>query len=353
MLTKKLPIELLDFIDSAQELAQCRLVCKYLDCPAERAMFTKPIVLPSVSRVKALRYHLMKNEELGSLITHLDFKNVVDRHVHVYIDLLPLLFTSAMVSLQGYISTPGFYRALVDVAKASGTSFDNLKVLPTPSFPFPDEYYDAIFFFGKTLQHIIVSNVGITSAIPWDVYSRLGELINLTSLSISGGIDSVQDLDRMLIGCIHLEELTFWSNGTVESSMGKNGLLAWMEEAQVEQVPALRKVEVFNADQADIVEYLILKYPNIKEANLTLGESVYQEEEDIWTQVVAIEQTIDRIFGALRNIPLYRINYFKDISPLTLHGIQDRLKSYNHRLVTFIDKDQGLNTIEVQDSRRN
>ncbi|KAF1800329.1 hypothetical protein V8B55DRAFT_1590996 [Mucor lusitanicus] len=332
MLNKKLPQELLDrvfsFIDSARDLAQCRLVCKFLDHPAERAMFSKPIVVRFGLTANALYYHLENKKTMGKLIRSLKFKSSwTSSEPSIYIKLLPLVFTPTMESLQGIIRNPGFFKTLVDIAEATTeATFSNLKVLPTiENKHCSEEYGKALVYFGATLQHVLIS--GDRSAeIPWQVYSQLSTFDNLTSLEIYNlntleGLDTLEGLNRILAPFLHLQELKLLSYGMIEDATDEEDLLEWMNE-HVDQVDTLIKVVMEGDEQQGIVEFLVYKYPNMKQADVFLRSFKYYDQEESDTS------GIHRIIEALQSVPVYRLYYKDEILPSVMQEIKKHVKSY-------------------------
>ncbi|KAL9553114.1 hypothetical protein MBANPS3_003457 [Mucor bainieri] len=346
MSMERLPVELLNqvfcFIDSVQDLAQCRLVSKQLNHTAEKAMFLKPITVGSVSAAKALLYHLKRNKEMGKLIKSLDFKTVSKKKAHVYLDMLPLLFTPAMERFQGDIRAPIFFRRLVSIAKASNTSFSNLKVIPTELLRGSKEYYKAVFYFRETLQELHISWHDPPRT-PWRAFSRLGELDHLTRLTIDGEISSVLMLDRMLSKCNHLQTLSVMLLGVMPMVVEEDELLDWME-THVEKVPSVTKLVIEKSRQPDLVEYLLFKYPNVEEAIILLSEPEYYEnqllimEDAIWVEEEPDTEALERIMLALQWVPFYRIGYMDHIFESVLEAIDLYLEDYEHgAVVTYGD----------------
>ncbi|KAL9552079.1 hypothetical protein MBANPS3_003972, partial [Mucor bainieri] len=356
MLTEKLPLELLghvlSFISSLKDLAQCRLVCKHLNLSAQRAMLSKPITISSISEAKALLYHLENNKEMGKLITSLEIKKDKDNKTDEVINLLPLVFTPAMKSFKGYIKKPEFFQRLIDIAKASGTTFNNLQVIPDPSYNCMNEYYKAILHFKNTLQHVHIY-YQYTTNIPWHVFNQFGEFVNLTSLDIDGDVETVQDLNRMLAPCSRLQELKMCAYGMLHEAMNEADLLDWMEEQHVEQVNSLTKVEIQGAEQPDIAEYLVYKYPNMKEVSVFLGSSEYYEErihynwDPIWVEEPETAG-IHRIIDALQKVPVYRFYYMAGIIPSVLEEIEKHVMGTEPCMVTMKEKIPRIRWMEME-----
>ncbi|KAL9539303.1 hypothetical protein MBANPS3_010342 [Mucor bainieri] len=354
MSIEKLPLELLDyvfcFVRSIKDLAQCRLVCTRLDHPAERAMFTRPIVLRSASKAKALHTHLTRKNEMGKLITSLDLKTVSKKQAHVYHNLLPLAFTPAMHTFRGDIRDPVLYRILISIVKASNTSFSNLRSIPiADSTCDHKDYYKAIYFFRKTLQSLYISCHNPRRT-PWHAFSRLGELNHLTTLTIDGEISSVKTLDRMLSKCTQLKTLNITLLGMMPVVLEKNDLLDWVEETHVEQVPSVTKLSIKKAPrQPDVVEYLLHKYPNVKEATILLSRPEYYESRAYLMHEAIIMQeeelhcpkAIKRIIVAMQNLPYYRISYMGHIfesvlDAIDLHCLEDYSQDLLGRVLGFV-----------------
>ncbi|KAL9539302.1 hypothetical protein MBANPS3_010341 [Mucor bainieri] len=283
-------------------------------------MFARPIVLQSASRARALLNRLRGNEEMGKLITSLDLKVVRKKNIKAYLDLLPLVFTSAMMSFQGTIMMkPVFFEHLIGIAKASNTSFSRLKAIPAGDGSyFSEDYYGAICYFKESLQDVHIA-WHLTMRDPFVLFNRLDPLNHLTTLTIDGEIDSVHTLDRML------------------SRFSSSTRLQVLKVLPQKTVPSVTKLIIEQAQQADIVEYLLYKYPNVKEATVALAESQrYQDRKVRYPheyyqqrrlnvcggihQEAAKTQRLCRVIDALQNVPFCRIAYMNHILESVLYG---------------------------------
>ncbi|KAL9555908.1 hypothetical protein MBANPS3_002126 [Mucor bainieri] len=348
----RLPTELLhhvfSFIGSAQQLGQCRLVCKHWNYYAERAMFGTDIICSKASTARALHYHLSQNRELGKLIKSMQLISEGDSEINIYLiamilgreteeylRLLPLAFTPTMKYLKGYIMTPIIFKRLVDVARASNASFSNLRTIPTPSSDCIGEYYNTIAYFKDTLTHVDIL-YSHPDEIPWNVFRQLGKFIKLTSLHISGSIDSIEDLNLMLANCRQLQELSLELDEKTEEATEMNNMLVWME-SHVEKVSTLTKIDIHGTQQPDIVEYLLYKYPKSAEAR---NEEVrlHHNYGPTWIQRPADTRAIRRIINALQILPLYRLYYSAGIHPIVLEDIKKQVVAYDRSKMTIEDK---------------
>ncbi|KAL9553115.1 hypothetical protein MBANPS3_003458 [Mucor bainieri] len=353
MSLEQLPSELLGhifgFIDSVQHLAECRLVCKRLNLPAERVMFTKPLVISSASTANALHYHLERNQEMGNLIKSLRVENDNDTETQEFAKLLPLLLTPGLESLQGYVKGSVFFKCMVEVAEIRNEKYHRLKVLPTELYHnSSEEYYKAISIFRETLEHVNIA-VQYPSEIPWHVVSQLADFTNLTSLNIGGGVDSVQDLNGMLAPCTRLQDLTVETCGSIHDAMSKGDLLEWVEEHHVEKVGTLTKIKIQGSLQPDIVEYLAYKYPKVTEAVMTIhGDSAFHEEAVvILSQVADIYEAFDRVVDAVQNIPICAYHYQNIVSSAFLQGVEYQIVSNGRQLLTLVDKYDTLDSLNT------
>ncbi|KAL9542900.1 hypothetical protein MBANPS3_008373 [Mucor bainieri] len=329
-------------IHSFEDLTQCRLVCTRWNQLAERAMFARPIFLPSISRAKAFLRHLQRNPQMGKLVTYLDLGIVKNKHVHVYLDLLPIVFTPAIHTLQGSINAPVFYRHLVSIAKASDTRFSKLKVIPTQLLRGSKDFYKAVYYFRKTLQQLYISWYD-PSQTPWHVFNRLNEMSRLTVLTIDSEVSSVLTLDRMLSNCKQVRILNVMLLGVMPQVMPKARLLNWME-IHVEKVPSVTNLFMEKSRQPDVIEYLLYKYPNVKEVTVILSEPEYYEEQlhlsngAIWVEDGEPNtEAIHRIIGAMQKVPYYRIRYMDHIYNSVMEAIESDFEFYDQGKVTWKD----------------
>ncbi|KAL9544430.1 hypothetical protein MBANPS3_007635, partial [Mucor bainieri] len=281
---KSLPSEILVLIfqhlPSVADIAECRLVCKAWNDPAETAMFSKPLILYHEAKAEKVIRHLERHPAKGRCITDLTVTDYDDQRVMKR--LLQLAFTPSIERLAGKvldifssaIRLSAIYTSIIEIAENSPIPFDRLKTIPD-TFVLNDLYGRTLLTFKDTLETVQLRLFNHDDT--QDVLHRFHEFKQLKTLRLEEAeFNNIKELDAVLKGCHHLKELylnveildqtTRAEESDLSNTSGSNAVL-W-QRMQVEKVPSLEKLEFVSPGYPLVVEYLLYKYPNVQDFRL-------------------------------------------------------------------------------------
>lgn len=306
-LPKEVLITAFSFLDSIEYIGECRLVCKHWSDIAAVAMFEKPLHLCFYGKVKAkkLVQYLTRNQSKGQHVKHLSICHYDSNIVQT---VLPLLFTPNIRELGGD-DRDMLYECIARIAQESTVKFEKLKVIPSTD-DFTDSYSQALWIFRNSLTNVYLTLEEIPKA-PTHLINQLYRFQKLTKLTLKAPFDNVAELERIIGGCLQLQQLQLSTVAYVQYGdvpMDTATLSAWqVDNDNIHQVDSLKTLDIASAGFPHFVQYLMFKYPNMQSISLNI-----QETDAYITR--SIEQLID-LLKMMQNYSLtYRITVGDDIT---------------------------------------
>ncbi|KAF1806169.1 hypothetical protein V8B55DRAFT_1454471 [Mucor lusitanicus] len=295
----RLPWELwmniLDKVESAIQLSECRLVCSKWDKLAEAAMFSKNICITKEGNIIKLCDHLAKNPSRANLIQSLEVYVPLEERPHVY-TLLRLAFTPTMQNLTilaGSAMDADFFGALYGLVKGSAEEHYNLKVMPMTLDPTYENYANAALAFKDTLHYLQTS---YSCSALTTRFGKLSEFKQLEVLELEAEpFQNVFKLDAILKNCRKLKTLElFHRNGDDRTEQDAATMASWTKR-NVEKVSSLTQLRISYA-YPDLVQYLTFKYPSIQSLNCTMPD-IYQDDN------------FQSVMDAVKSLPEFHIQF--------------------------------------------
>lgn len=260
ILSEELILTIIKSLDSIADVAVCRLVCKSWNRIAEPVMFGKEIIIRSEEGALSLYAHLYSKPTFGKLIKHLSFEEDY-LPVAILKGLLHFAFTPNMEFMTGSVGSNQLYLLMNTIADKSPVKFFKLKTIPHPD-SFSNIYNNSLITFKDTLQDFVFHIEDVEDDDIWDMANQLETFKCLTKLTLSGSLLTVFNLEDILKGCSHLEELTTDIKLQV-NVLGKNEVDAWAA-TNVKVLDSVKKIIIQRECRSDLLEYLLFKYPKIE-----------------------------------------------------------------------------------------
>lgn len=251
-------------------------------------MLSKEIVIKSEAAAVKLYGYLFKKPFYGNHIKHLKFDFKI-QSIPLMKELLRAVFTPTLITFDGVIETDEFYLCINSIAANSSVPFANLKRVPHPSFTTPP-YVDTLLTFRYSLEEIVL-DVGDES--PYEggkVLTCLSQLPCLTNINFNGMFDSMFDLERYLIGCPQLQQLTL--NG-YDSNFEDDPIdIEQWKTQKVVKANALKRLTIKHYCAIEMLKYLLFKFTNVEiiALKLTIPSDNIQNDNDIESAMNALKQ---------------------------------------------------------------
>ncbi|KAI8641527.1 hypothetical protein BD408DRAFT_467944 [Parasitella parasitica] len=324
----QLPTETLlcmfDFIDDAKQLIQCSLVCKDWCAPATKAALGKPILIGSEEQAWRFFNFLSTNERLKRHVKNLKIAgrdiydwdymngedNLDDDEGNPCKRILSLVFHENLEVLDGDVDDDYSYNLVLDVATRSNNRF-RLKRMPDPSMQESDAYKEAALCFKESLEHLYLLITEERSEASVRLFDSLGSLTCLTSISLSMEQNNLFELQKIVNGCPHLQELDI---GWIESvgDMTREEVQQWFRTNDTSITCSLKVLKVANCFSSTPIEYLTLKYAKIEKVSIDMSSYTDHVEAAVANGIIA-EDVILRLVEALNEkVALYDITFLPD-----------------------------------------
>ncbi|KAL9557916.1 hypothetical protein MBANPS3_001146 [Mucor bainieri] len=203
--------------------------------------------------------------------------------------LLRLVFTPNMKRITGNMEDP-ILKLITDIANKSEKKYD-LLMLGNYFQRYSFALANALIAFNASLCVVSLINT-LTTREKQEVLAladRLDEFPQLSTFYFVGNQYSMSELERLLHGCTRLKELRLrvWNYTTTDDHR------AWME-ANVEKMHTLEKLTLSVTSNADLVDHIVYKYPNVKEIELiAFGGS---------TAIEVFNANVSRMVDAIQHI---------------------------------------------------
>ncbi|KAL9550240.1 hypothetical protein MBANPS3_004825 [Mucor bainieri] len=314
-LPEELLLKIFKCINSNQQLAHCRLVCAQWSRSADKAMFSNTLVLKSPEKALALYVQLYNNPPKGKLVQHV----YIDASFDVFSILKSMLIEAFLPNIKafsGETTNPGFYSMLLDVVRKSPTALKNLTTLPKYNLDVDQTYHDVLLAIKDTLSEIDINNERkYMSSFMTDLASHFSSFINLKTLKLCAVFLQLSDLDLLLEGCIHLTALDLDIVMEGISSMVEADLDAWVASGDITQMRNVQQLTIRHECRAYVIEYLVYKCPNVNhikvDSDYQVRTTAISSEIHIsWNNVDMTRNRMDRIFQAIKGIPLKEVKYW-------------------------------------------
>ncbi|CEP07335.1 hypothetical protein [Parasitella parasitica] len=307
---RKLPTEVwlnvFNQVRSTRQLVQCRLACREWNPLAERAMFSSKLVVKSGFRnraVKKLLEHVAKKPMLGRFPKeiHLEFYGC-DRDFELITSLLALVIHSHITRITGSCLDVEIYDILHQLAQNPPLKMCKLKTLPSPS-RFNQQYYSTACVYKDTLEHLELDcDILRTTGLPAIPCKQLREFKSLSSLKlVKHDFNNILELDEFLQTQQNLQELTMaidFIPATDYVSKDQKEMAEWLEHKNIQRNYQLKQLTfeepcIGSAPFANLVDYLVFKYPELEELNVDSME---------------LTADVKQMLNTIRHIPFININ---------------------------------------------
>ncbi|KAL9546155.1 hypothetical protein MBANPS3_006801 [Mucor bainieri] len=305
LLSEKILILVMSYVDSLSQLKQCRLVCKAWSNPGLSSMLGQEITLQSELRIFWLYNLLVRDPSRGYLVKHLVFKTGDECSV-VLKELLYLILTPNIETIKGEISNDDFYTEFNKAMQRWPNKFEKVQQMTSCSeITLP--YFKALLHFKDTLQAMVFNIGEYSEEVAYSCAKDLAQFTCLTSLKMEGWYQRLWSMENVL------------NYNVLESAVVKD----WTEST-VECQYNLRKLSIQTSCPADYLEYLFFKYPGIDSINI-----------DIELDNEYIENNMYRIAPLIQNVPHKQI-IFTIGTGLDFREMVQDLQAYGYNIV--IDK---------------
>ncbi|GAN07191.1 hypothetical protein MAM1_0152c06684 [Mucor ambiguus] len=299
---QSLPKEVLVFVfvclDSVEAIGECRLVCKYWNESAAIAMLEIPLHLCFHNKMKAkkLMQYLMASQNKHQ---HVKYLSLCHYDNEILETVLPLVFSPNIRELDGYGSDM-LYRLITKIAKESKAKFDKLKCIPS-TYYFTDNYSKALSTFKDSLTALDITLVEIPES-PSHLVNQLSEFKCLATLDLKAPFDNIAELDRIIGGCLQLQQLQLSTEAYVQyddAPMDRASLSTWpMDNDSIHQINSLKSLDIVSNGFPHFVQYLMFKYPDMHSISLTIHK----------TDAYITKNTV-QLIGSLEKVPNYCLTY--------------------------------------------
>ncbi|KAF1806532.1 hypothetical protein V8B55DRAFT_1457466 [Mucor lusitanicus] len=317
--TQALPFEIwiniLNQIESPQQLARCRLVCKQWNPVAEKAMFSGnfAIIPDDESFVAKLHYHLTTKPALALLIKSIDLASSnISQSAPLCAELLELVMTSNLEKITEtfpLIHTDLVYRIII----RSAHKFGRIKWIPVNVYSYL--YKRCVYALKDSLEFIRVSIDEEDSTIDLDLF---GEFKRLDWLElVHSSIQDITDLDLILRQLQCATKLDLWTNFTGEDYTSKSGsqMETWLiRNVRIdERIKSIVDLSDRSRDHwCNLIEYIVYKYPKLQFLQLTR---------------LALNNDAERVLQAIKHIPSLTLVDAECNSADHLWAVGDTIKS--------------------------
>ncbi|KAF1805412.1 hypothetical protein V8B55DRAFT_1573939 [Mucor lusitanicus] len=305
---EELLIIVFNSIDAVARLAQCRLVCKGWNEPATRVMLSKKISVTSEEQALQLYRHLFKDPRKTSLIKHLHFE-LDEEHLPLVIEhLLRLTFTPKIQKFTGFAKADKFFTTLFEIADNTASSFDQLQSLTEYTGESDDISSQQYLKFKGAVRtftlEITKASSGNSSSITWT--EQLKEFPNLSKFILEGYPDWLEGIDYRIKECHYIKTLILKDidyGAQNHGKLSKRDVRIWIADKHVKKVKSLRTIRIEALCRAELIEYLLFKYPNVTDITI---------KGDVWVPTYnrpnMDQDNLNRILDAVRTVRQKHIN---------------------------------------------
>ncbi|KAK4509105.1 uncharacterized protein ATC70_007455 [Mucor velutinosus] len=338
-----LPVEILtrifQFIQSAKQLRECRLVHKTWDYPAESAMLSQEITLHNCIAFQSLIYHLKKKPAKGKLIRYL---NLDFDYVYMNRTLLKhafqLFFTPNLQVLKGdmlsQISDMGC-EIIREIVYKSKQDFHKFRYLGNTRSA-TDIYWETVSLFQQSLQRLDLQFTDCEDMAGEDnrhlihnVALEIGRFEELQHLDLQMFYDdSIVDMERILDNCNSLQHLRV--------AIGMNhseSLDDYFQVNQIRQIDNAMSLILYTdpGETPILLEYCITKYSNIKQIIYESPDGPPGFAEDM--------ESFSRELEILNSVPHYEMEFLLHPES-SIEDIQRTLMTdKNNVVIDILDED--------------
>ncbi|CEP18091.1 hypothetical protein [Parasitella parasitica] len=329
MSTFKLPPELLPtifrFVDSTQQMAQCRLVSKSWNNFAEPAMFEKPFVIKTANAAWSLYQHLYHKPSNGKKIKCFAFFNSknCDILTALQLELLQYVLNPNLEVVRLLFATDDndlFFNKVRKIAQNPLYKFKKLKVFQSIQFYDP-AYQSTLIDFKETIQQVRIKPSD-NRFVNW-----LHRFKSLTVLEVDMSSSNVEQLNTALSECHSLQEIKV-VRGMPTVSRTTRQLCSWAKR-NVSTVKSVKKISFSGIyPSSEVIELLTIKYPQIEGAYVSLLYEVCDRQ--------AYCEFIDRVINAFGRLAptIYQL---KSTAGLTSVLEQIRVCGQRHSNLTITE----------------
>ncbi|KAL9544152.1 hypothetical protein MBANPS3_007763 [Mucor bainieri] len=318
-LPHELQVNIFNRIKDKAQLAACRLVCKQWDSIAERAIFSKELVIKDDENfITKLYNHLANKPAVALLIKNIQRSLLCKK-------LLQLVMTPSLEQIQGYVSQDT-KNLIYQIVLSSPHKFNRIKRIPVQEES--DLCRKCLYALRDSLEYMRLSIDVSQSNI---VQDHLNEFTKLDYLHLnSSNIQGIMELDLTLRRLRNITKLELWVAFKAENYTPKSSdqMADWLAQ-NVEKDQGMKSIdEVIIVEKeywSNLVEYLTYKYPNLHFLKL-----------DFMVCLIDVE----RILRATTHIPhlLLELSAFNNANDLRTLGYMMKSSS-NIVKITYEDGD--------------
>ncbi|KAI8638687.1 hypothetical protein BD408DRAFT_446598 [Parasitella parasitica] len=271
MYIQKLPFELfhatLNCIDSLQQLANCRLVCKSWNIITQQVMLSRKINIATPTVAGKLYKHLKRVPEYGKLVKYMDIG--IHYQCSLYEKLLGIALTPNMIELEGIVDNCVFYELVLAKLDKSPEKFDRLKCVPHPIF-ISKSYCKLVLALKESLEKICIGYEEEQFDLAMELTSNLDAFTCLTTLDIRSTTLSLDLLDLAISKCHRLLKLSLdldtvyvWDGGLM---LGDCTVSDWILQNQARKIPSTLAMLECSGSIPEVLEFVLFKYSKIQHA---------------------------------------------------------------------------------------
>ncbi|KAL9558549.1 hypothetical protein MBANPS3_000839 [Mucor bainieri] len=318
---QKLPHELqfniFHRLEDKSQLAACRLVCKQWDPIAERAIFSRTLVIKSEeSFITQLYHHLANKPALALLIKSIAIYNhCYEGRSLLYKKLLQLVMSPNLEQIQGYLPSKNIESLFCQIIIHSPNKFNKIKVVPTDMDGRSDQSKKCLCALKDSLERMFLSIDGRKKNI---VQDHLNEFTKLGYLELDySNIQDIIELDLTLRRLKSATELiirmAFIGKNYIPKSSDE--MTAWLVQnvEKDERLKSLTEINNYEGNyRCNLVEYFVYKYPNLN--LLRLDSFTYDTD-------------VERVLQATHHIPHLILEESMLDSADDLHTVGRMMKS--------------------------
>ncbi|KAL9544299.1 hypothetical protein MBANPS3_007705 [Mucor bainieri] len=261
-LPHELQINIFNRIEDKAQLAACRLVCKQWDSIAERAIFSKELVIRgNKSFIAKLYYHLANKPAVALLIKNIYISGFY-KHSAMYKKLLPLVMTPSLEQIQGYVSKYT-EKLIYQIVLSSPHKFNRIKRIPVRKES--NLRRKCLYALRDSLEYMRLAINGCRSNI---VQDHLNEFTKLDYLYLNySNIQGIMELDLTLRRLRNVTKLELRMAFKAENYTPKSSdqMADWLAQnvEKDEAMKSITKVSHSEEHWPNSVDYLTYKYPSL------------------------------------------------------------------------------------------
>ncbi|KAL9549251.1 hypothetical protein MBANPS3_005290 [Mucor bainieri] len=299
LLNEELLLYTFSQLDSVNQLAACRLVCKAWSGPAMREMLGRRIHIKSESKAIKLYKYLLMNPAHSGYIKQVHFSLENAALPLVIAELLPMLITPNICKLTGIVKSDIFFNALFRIV--DNKQLDKLTTLPAYGGRDTRIGFERILRLKSTTISLKITLSNFAASAMWSFVRQLHQFPKLTTLELKGYVRNLIELETVLKKCTRLVTLIiaddFEFKELPANGMQIRDLRLWLNENAIAKIFSLKTLKVQSTCRPEFVEYLTYKYPNIN--HFTFEGKLWHPDGSI----AICNGNLDRILNATARIP--------------------------------------------------